>query len=50
MIKWLIANLEREGSERREPAAIGLVKFVKTLFYSMFERKVLSQIMSSFSV
>ena len=28
-----IASLEREGSERHEPAAVGLVKFVKTYYY-----------------
>ena len=29
----LILSLEREGSERDEPAAIGLVKFVKTYYF-----------------
>ena len=29
----MIASLEREGSERREPTAIGLVKFVKTYYF-----------------
>ena len=30
---WLQASREREGSERGEPAAVGLVKFVKTYYF-----------------
>ena len=29
----LVASLEREGSERGEPAVVGLVKFVKTYYF-----------------
>lgn len=32
-IKSLMVSLEREGSERDEPAAIGLAKFVKTYYF-----------------
>lgn len=32
----LIASLEREGSERHKPAAVGLVKFVKTYYFVHF--------------
>lgn len=40
----LIASLEREASERKEPAAVGLVKFVKT-YYSIACCRLLSKIL-----
>lgn len=40
----LIAGLEREASERKEPAAVGLVKFVKT-YYFIACCKLLSKIL-----
>ena len=43
-IPSLIASLEREASERKEPAAVGLVKFVKT-YYFIACCKLLSKIL-----
>ena len=40
----LIASLEREASERDEPAAVGLVKFVKS-YYLVACCKLLSKIL-----
>ena len=41
----LVASLDREGSERGEPAAVGLVKFVKT-YYFVACCKLLSKVLS----
>ena len=44
----LIASLEREGSERDEPAAVGLVRFVKT-YYFVACCKLLSKVLPHIS-
>ena len=44
----LIASLEREASERDQPAAVGLVKFVKT-YYFVACCKLLSKVLPHFN-